>query len=54
MCEKGKAFVYKALEAGKLKPNIDKVYPMEGYKEAWDYLSSVRKTHGKVVIKTGL
>ena len=54
MCEKGKAFVYDALEQGKLKPIIDKVYPMEGYKEAWEYLKSSRSSHGKVVIETGL
>lgn len=54
MCEKGKAFVYKALSEGHLKPVIDKVYPMEGYREAWDYLKSTRSSHGKVIIETGL
>lgn len=54
MCAKGKAFVYDALAKGKIKPNIDKVYPMEGYRDAWDYLKTPRKTHGKVVIETGV
>lgn len=54
MCEKGKTFVYDALAKGQLKPRIDKVYPMEGYREAWDYLKAPRKSHGKVVIETGL
>lgn len=54
MCEKGKAFVYNALAKGQLKPRIDKVYPMEGYLEAWEYLKAPRKSHGKVVIETGL
>ena len=51
---KGTAFVYNALRDGKLLPNIDRVYPMEGYLEAWEYLSQPRSKHGKVVIKTGL
>ncbi len=51
MIEKGKTFVYEALKSGDLKPVIDKVYPMEGYKEAWEYLRAPRKTHGKVVVE---
>ena len=54
MQAKGTAFVYKALEDGKLTPNIDRVYPMEDYREAWEYLSQPRTKHGKVVIETGL
>ena len=54
MCAKGKAFVYDALAKGKIKPRIDKVYPMEGYREAWDYLKAPRTSHGKVVVETGL
>ena len=54
MQDKGTAFVYNALEDGKLAPNIDRVYPMEEYREAWEYLSQPRKKHGKVMIKTGL
>ena len=54
MQTKGTAFVYNALEDGKLAPNIDRVYPMEEYREAWEYLSQPRTKHGKVVIETGL
>ncbi|MFK7956819.1 MAG: zinc-binding dehydrogenase [Lysobacterales bacterium] len=54
MCEKGKERVYAALADGSIRPRVDKVYPMEGYKEAWEYLSQPRDTHGKVVIETGL
>jgi len=54
MQDKGTAFVYNALEDEKLVPNVDRVYPMEGYREAWEYLSQPRTKHGKVVIETGL
>ena len=54
MQAKGIDFVYNALENGKLAPNIDRVYPMEEYQEAWEYLSQPRTKHGKVVIETGL
>lgn len=54
MQEKGKAFVYEHLSSGKLTPRIDRVYPMEEYREAFEYLSKPRENHGKVVIETGL
>tara|TARA_B110000438_G_scaffold153728_1_gene147681 strand:- start:292 stop:1290 length:999 start_codon:yes stop_codon:yes gene_type:complete len=54
MQAKGTNFVYKAIAEGKLVPNIDRTYPMEGYIEAWEYVSQPRKKHGKVVIETGL
>ena len=54
MCEKGKAFVYEALADGSIGPRVDRVYPMEGYRDAWDYLSKPRTSHGKVVVETGL
>lgn len=54
MCAKGKAFVYDALASGKIAPRIDRVYPMEQYREAWDYLKEPRTTHGKVLVETGL
>ena len=53
-CRQKTTFVYKALEDGKLVPNIDRVYPMEEYREAWEYLRQPRTKHGKVVIETGL
>jgi NADPH:quinone reductase-like Zn-dependent oxidoreductase len=54
MCEKGKAFTYEMLASGRLAPHIDRIYPMEQYREAFDYLSRPRENHGKVIIKTGL
>jgi NADPH:quinone reductase-like Zn-dependent oxidoreductase len=54
MCAKGKAFIYDALLSGDIAPRIDKVYPMESYRDAWDYLKCPRKKHGKVVVETGL
>ncbi len=54
MCTKGKSFVYKAIQSGDIKPRIDRVYPMEAYRDAWNYLQSPREAHGKVVIETGL
>ncbi len=52
-CSRGKAFVYKALSEGTLRPNIDRIFPMEGYVDAWRYLKSSRTTYGKVVVETG-
>ncbi|WP_164743061.1 zinc-binding dehydrogenase [Mesorhizobium sp. Z1-4] len=51
--DRGTAFVYNALSEGSLKPNVDRVFPMEGYVDAWRYLSGPREHHGKVVIDTG-
>jgi NADPH:quinone reductase-like Zn-dependent oxidoreductase len=54
MCEKGTAFVHDAIASKAIAPRIDRVYPMEDYKKAWDYLKAPRTSHGKVVIETGL
>jgi NADPH:quinone reductase len=54
MCGRGVAFVHEMLSEGRIRPRIDRVYPMEKYIEAFDYLSRPRETHGKVVIETGL
>ena len=53
-CERGKAFVYNALADGSLRPNIDRVFPMEGYVDAWQYVTGERESHGKVVVETGV
>ena len=53
MCARGKAFVYAALKDGRIRPRIDRVYPMEAYKEAWAYMRGHRNSHGKIVIETG-
>jgi NADPH:quinone reductase-like Zn-dependent oxidoreductase len=46
--------VYRAIGDGTLSPNIDKVFPMEEYVEAWRYLKGDRQSYGKVVVQTGL
>ncbi len=54
MQAKGTAFVYDALRRGIVAPRIDRVVPMEGYRDAWEYVRAPRKSHGKVVVETGL
>ena len=53
-CPKGIAWVNSALARGDIKPNIDRVYPMDEYVEACRYLKEPRRSHGKVVIETGI
>ena len=53
--ERGIEFVNNAIASGDLKPNVDKVFPMEGYIDAWHYLRDRnRESYGKVVIDTSL
>lgn len=52
-CERGKKYVYDALSNGKIKPNVDRVFPMEGYIDAWRYLKGPRTSYGKIVVETG-
>ncbi|MEM7337645.1 MAG: zinc-dependent alcohol dehydrogenase family protein [Actinomycetota bacterium] len=52
-CARGIAFVHDSIAAGVLQPTIDRVYPMEGYVDAWHYLRGERTTFGKVVVETG-
>ncbi len=54
LCRKGTDFVHHMIEAGRLAPRIDRVYEMEQYLAAFDYLSQPRERHGKVVVRTGL
>lgn len=49
--KKGLDFVYGALESGDIRPNVDKVFPMADFREAWEYLRAPRKDHGKVMIE---
>lgn len=49
--KKGLDFVYGALESGDIRPNVDKVFAMTDFKEAWEYLRAPRKNHGKVMIE---
>ncbi|KPQ14103.1 MAG: Zn-binding dehydrogenase [Rhodobacteraceae bacterium HLUCCO18] len=49
--QKGLEFVYRALDSGQIAPTVDRVFPMEEYKEAWEYLRAPRKAHGKVMVE---
>jgi NADPH:quinone reductase-like Zn-dependent oxidoreductase len=49
--KKGLDFVYEALGSGKIKPSVDREYPMEEFREAWEYLRNPREKHGKVMIR---
>lgn len=49
--KKGLGFVYEALASGQIQPNVDRIFKMEEYREAWEYLRAPRKIHGKVMIK---
>ena len=51
--KRGTDYVYAGLTDGTLRPLVDKVYPMEGYIDAWRYLEQPRARHGKVVVETG-
>lgn len=51
---RGIDFVTKGIADGTLAPRVDRVFPMQGYREAFDYLAAPRHAHGKVVIETGL
>ena len=52
-CERGNAFVYDSLANGALRPTIGRLFPMEGYVDAWRYMKGDREGQGKVVIETG-
>ena len=52
-CERGKEFVYRSLADGNLRPCVDRVFPMEGYVDAWRYLTGSRESYGKIVVETG-
>ena len=51
--ESARAFIYEQLASGNLKTQVDRVYPMEEYIDAWDYMRTSRSTHGKILIETG-
>lgn len=52
--EKGLAFVYEGLASGAIRPNVDRVFAMQDYKAAWEYLRAPRETHGKVMVEVGV
>ncbi len=49
--QKGLEFVYGALNSGKIRPHVDRVFSMAELREAWEYLRAPRKKHGKVMIE---
>lgn len=51
---KGVNFVMRALNDGIIRPRVDRIFEMEDFLAAWDYLSAPRSSHGKVVVRTGL
>jgi NADPH:quinone reductase-like Zn-dependent oxidoreductase len=53
-CREGCDYIYDAFANGRLTSSIDRVYPMEDYIAAWDYMRTNRDSHGKIVIETGL
>ncbi len=51
---RGLGFVHSALANGQLKPNVDRVFPIEELVEAWRYMRGDRTSYGKVVIETAV
>ena len=49
MLKRGKAFIYKGLESGSLKPIIDRTFPLEDIAEAHRYMAS-NQQKGKIVV----
>lgn len=48
--ERGIEFINAALEAGKIKPLIDRTYPLDRFREAFEYQLAARNRRGKIVI----
>jgi NADPH:quinone reductase-like Zn-dependent oxidoreductase len=51
--ERGIKFVTDLINSGELHPEVDRVFPLDEFKEAWTYLADARKRRGKVVISVG-
>lgn len=49
--ESGIAFVYKALEDGRIKPYIDRTFPLERFREAFAYQLAARNRRGKIIVE---
>ncbi len=49
--DRGTNFVYESLKSGAIRPNVDRVFPMAEYPQAWEYLRAPRKKHGKVMVQ---
>ena len=48
--DRGVRFVFDAIQKGKLVPEVDKVFPLAAYKDAYDYQVKAEKRRGKIVI----
>ena len=53
VCAEAAEFIYRGIDEGKLSAEIDRVYPMAEYRDAWSYMRSKRSTHGKIIVETG-
>ena len=49
--ESGVAFVYKALEDGRIKPYIDRTFPLERFREAFAYQLAAKNRRGKIIVE---
>jgi len=48
--ERGVKYIYDALESGKIKPRVDRTYPMEDFRKAFDYQLKGKGRTGKIII----
>ena len=48
--DRGIAFVNNALSKNELKPLVDRAFAIDAFREAFDYMRSDRRTHGKVLM----
>jgi NADPH:quinone reductase-like Zn-dependent oxidoreductase len=48
-CDRGKRYVYDGLQSGKLKPIIDRIFPLDNIVEAHRYMES-NQQNGKIVV----
>ena len=49
--ESGVTFVYAALESGRIKPYIDRTFPLERFREAFAYQLAAKNRRGKIIIE---
>ncbi len=48
--ERGVKFIYDALESGKIKPRIDRTFPLKDFRKAFDYQLKGKGRTGKIII----
>ena len=46
-------FIHRGVQTGQLTAGVDRVFSMEQYIDAWEYMRSDRSSHGKIVVETG-